>query len=212
MALITCPKCGKQFSEHAKACPECGLSMDEAFLLIQEREEELRMADEQEARVRTEKRAAWWVENKKKVGILILVIAIIGIIGIIIKLAQPTANNSDSDNTQQNEQIEGNQEEVFTESADYQVSEESTEDDSYWDVLSTRKLTQSDLEGKTADELAIMRNSIYARHGYRFKKKKFLDYFGQFDWYQPSTDNQQEAYNHMSGIEQYNVNFIREHE
>ena len=24
MALITCPICGKQFSEHAKACPQCG--------------------------------------------------------------------------------------------------------------------------------------------------------------------------------------------
>ena len=82
----------------------------------------------------------------------------------------------------------------------------------YFNVLSTRKLTDNDLRGKTADELSIMRNSIYARHGYRFKKQKYLDYFGRFDWYRPNTDNQQVAFNRMSSIEKYNVNFIREHE
>ena len=29
MALITCPKCGKRFSEHANACPQCGMSINE---------------------------------------------------------------------------------------------------------------------------------------------------------------------------------------
>lgn len=82
----------------------------------------------------------------------------------------------------------------------------------YFNTLSIRKLTDNDLRGKTADELSIMRNSIYARHGYRFKKQKYLEYFGQFDWYRPNTDNQQVAFNRMSSIEKYNVNFIREHE
>ena len=26
MALITCPKCGKQFSDRAEKCPQCGVS------------------------------------------------------------------------------------------------------------------------------------------------------------------------------------------
>ena len=29
MALIKCPKCGKMFSVHAKACPQCGMSYAE---------------------------------------------------------------------------------------------------------------------------------------------------------------------------------------
>ena len=31
MALITCPKCGKQFSEHAEKCPQCGITKIEAL-------------------------------------------------------------------------------------------------------------------------------------------------------------------------------------
>ena len=36
MALITCPKCGKQFSDHAQACPQCGTSKEEVERLIKE--------------------------------------------------------------------------------------------------------------------------------------------------------------------------------
>ena len=31
MALIKCPKCGMQFSEHAEKCPQCGTSITEAL-------------------------------------------------------------------------------------------------------------------------------------------------------------------------------------
>ena len=102
MALITCPKCGKQFSEHAKACPQCGLSKKDALILIEKRAEEIRLADEreaaererkrqeylakqerfrkereakeaEEARIRAEKRAEWWKKNGKKVWITIAI-------------------------------------------------------------------------------------------------------------------------------------------
>ena len=49
MALITCPKCGKHFSEHAKNCPHCGLSKGDALAIIEKREEEIRLATEREA-------------------------------------------------------------------------------------------------------------------------------------------------------------------
>ena len=35
MALIKCPKCGKEFSEHANACPQCGTSKEEVERLIE---------------------------------------------------------------------------------------------------------------------------------------------------------------------------------
>lgn len=124
MALITCPKCGKQFSEHAKACPQCGISIEEALLLIQKREEESRLAAEreaaererirkereakeaEEARIRAEQRAEWWAANKKKVGIAILIlIAIIGIIETGLKVTQAITNNGEPNQTQQSEEI-----------------------------------------------------------------------------------------------------------
>ena len=36
MALITCPKCGKRFSEHALACPQCGATKQEIERLVEE--------------------------------------------------------------------------------------------------------------------------------------------------------------------------------
>lgn len=55
MALIACPKCGKQFSDRATACPQCGISKGESLLLIQKQDEEaIREAEEQE-RIRKER-------------------------------------------------------------------------------------------------------------------------------------------------------------
>lgn len=93
MALIKCPKCGKEFSDRAQACPQCSTPKEEVLHLIAEKEaaeaaerERLRKEREakeaEEARIRAEKRAEWWAANKKKVGISILII--IGIIAAII--------------------------------------------------------------------------------------------------------------------------------
>ena len=106
MALIKCPKCGKQFSEHANSCPQCGISKGEALSLIAKQEEEIRLAAEreaaererqrqeyfaeqerlrkeregkeaEEARIRAEKRAEWWKKYGKKVWITIAILIVI---------------------------------------------------------------------------------------------------------------------------------------
>ena len=106
MALIKCPKCGKEFSDRAACCPQCGISKGEALLIIQKREEEIRLAnereaaererqrqeyfaeqerirkereakEEEEARIRAEKRAEWWRRNKKKIWISVSVVVVI---------------------------------------------------------------------------------------------------------------------------------------
>lgn len=92
MALIICPKCGKQFSDHAQACPQCGTSKEEVQRLIAEKEaaevaerERLRqerlVEEAKEERIRAEKRAEWWAAYKKKVGIAILIL-----IGIVLSI------------------------------------------------------------------------------------------------------------------------------
>ena len=92
MALIKCPKCGKDFSDRAQACPHCGISQEEVARLIAEKEaaeaaecERLRqerlVKEAEEERIRAEKRAEWWAANKRKVGIAILIL-----IGIILSI------------------------------------------------------------------------------------------------------------------------------
>src|SRR5215470_4070960 len=48
-----------------------------------------------------------------------------------------------------------------------------------------RPLTAADLDGRTLRELALMRNTIYARAGHPFRKKWLHDYFGAQPWYKP---------------------------
>ena len=108
MALITCPKCGKQFSEHAKACPQCGITKEEALELIKKQEEDARLLAEREAaererlrkereakeaeeeRIRAEKRAEWWKKNGKKVWITIAIIVAIVLAIIAVNEIQNT--------------------------------------------------------------------------------------------------------------------------
>lgn len=98
-----------------------------------------------------------------------------------------------------------------------QRAEKNTEsaqalNEGYDETLSERKLSESDVEGLTSYELTLKRNSIYARHGYRFKRDDLFNHFSQFPWYSPSTSDMAEVYNRMSDIEQYNVDFIKKHE
>ena len=46
------------------------------------------------------------------------------------------------------------------------------------------------LSNFSADELAIIRNTIYARKGYKFKRKEYQKYFGAKEWYKGTTNKQ----------------------
>ena len=78
--------------------------------------------------------------------------------------------------------------------------------------LSERELTGKDLQSKSTDELSIMRNSVYARYGFRFGKENLISYFNSLDWYQPHVDDQEVVFNQMNSYEQHNVKFIRKYE
>jgi hypothetical protein len=74
---------------------------------------------------------------------------------------------------------------------------------------STRLLTNADLYGKSSWDLRIMRNEIFARHGYIFKRPGLRRYFSSQPWYTP-------RYADVSGFlsitEKQNVEFLKRHE
>jgi len=74
---------------------------------------------------------------------------------------------------------------------------------------STRYLTPSDLKGKSVWNLQIMRNEIFARHGYIFENPKIKQYFQQQTWYKPEY---YDVGTHLTSIEKANAKFIRKHE
>ena len=80
-------------------------------------------------------------------------------------------------------------------------------DGDFYHISGSRKLTEEDVKGKTSHELRIMRNEIYARHGYIFKDPILRDYFIQKSWYKPTTISVT-----FNDIEEYNVRFIQQYE
>lgn len=78
-----------------------------------------------------------------------------------------------------------------------------------YEYLREREMTYYDVEGKSAEELRLMRNYIFARRGYIFESEDLKEYFERFSWYVPLY---YDVTPRLSDIEKYNVNFIKEWE
>lgn len=74
---------------------------------------------------------------------------------------------------------------------------------------SSRLLTEDDLKGLSSRDLKIMRNEIFARHGFRFQTREMRDYFSNQSWYKPVNDDVSGL---LSSVETSNVEFIKRHE
>ena len=69
-----------------------------------------------------------------------------------------------------------------------------------------RLLTREDLEGKSVEELSLLRNEIYARNGHVFSQGKYNAYFIYRKWYAPASSNEDIE---LSETETKNVAFIK---
>ena len=70
-------------------------------------------------------------------------------------------------------------------------------------------LTIDILEELTKDELALLRNEIYARHGYVFNLEEYKTYFNRKSWYRPNEYFDESMFNE---IEKANKDLIVEYE
>lgn len=73
---------------------------------------------------------------------------------------------------------------------------------------SARLLSAADLEKKTAGELRIMLNEIYARHSHLFKSADLQEHFSRQPWYTPK---QPADWSMFSDIEKANIGLIRKY-
>lgn len=82
-------------------------------------------------------------------------------------------------------------------------------DDYSW-IICEIPLQDSDLIGLSKPQLRILRNTIYARHGRKFKSPDLQRYFSQFSWYYPTVN---EVYEHqLSSTEKHNIRLIQAYE
>ena len=78
-----------------------------------------------------------------------------------------------------------------------------------YEVTSSRVLTEKDIAGLSKEELRIIRNEIYARHGYIFKTDDMKAHFSKQSWYKAS---KADVSAELSSIENQNVQFLKAHE
>src|SRR5215813_12876266 len=70
-----------------------------------------------------------------------------------------------------------------------------------------RQITPDDLKDRTLRELALMRNTIYARAGHPFRKKWLNDYFSAQPWYHPLAQMDQSK---LTPLDRKNAEIIAE--
>lgn len=78
-----------------------------------------------------------------------------------------------------------------------------------WPEASQRLLKPDDVENLPKQELEFMRNEIFARHGFCFKKKSLRQQFEMTDWYVPNTVD---IKGFLTDIEKQNIALIKRYE
>lgn len=78
-----------------------------------------------------------------------------------------------------------------------------------WPEASQRMLKADDIENLPKRELEFMRNEIFARHGFCFKKKNLRQQFEMQDWYVPNTVD---IKGFLTDIEKKNIQMIKRYE
>lgn len=216
---ILCPRCGNPLKSDARFCEACG------YMLGGGAPEE----------VRVERKAP----KEKDTGLIVLIVALVVIIlacGITIALiflnngadddgydystGDKTVTSSGKSGTKkkQKEDVKTDtgthgQDEEKTEVAVAEEPEPEPEETAYSsDYLfdsDTRYITESDLINLSREQIALIRNEIYARHGYVFQTEAYKEYFGAKSWYVPNPNFSEASFN---AIEKYNKDLIVEYE
>ena len=92
------------------------------------------------------------------------------------------------------------------------VEDRKKKDEYFFYDSDDRLLTETDLEGMSAEDLRLARNEIFARKGRKFKEKELQDYFNSKSWYKPAIDPDDfnaNADRYLNDIEKKNVALIK---
>jgi hypothetical protein len=75
-------------------------------------------------------------------------------------------------------------------------------------IVLSSNIDSAEICEMTSTDLRLLRNEIFARHGYIFKSPELTDYFSKFEWYQPNlTADQIDKV--LTGIDRFNISLIK---
>ena len=126
-----------------------------------------------------------------------------------IQVVEPVAENF-QETVKEIQELESVSEEATTEENNIQVNDDNYDlivlDKVYDEVIN--RGNEAYLNNFSSEELAIIRNTLYAKNGYKFKKKIYQEYFGEKSWYNPTTSSQ----NILTKNEEKLANIIKRYE
>lgn len=219
MSLIPCPGCGKKISDKARMCPNCGHAVvsadrvpepDPLSVVVPEPvTERTAVLSETGSPPRQTTPPPSVSRGSGVVRFAVIGIAALG--GLVAGYFFFRSSGPEITPTEQTSYVApapapdphaGQHYDPVT-----QQWSDNRPDDGRYPQTRTRKLVPADVAGLSSAELKIMRNEIFARHGYAFQTADMRDYFGRQPWYTSRSRSVS-----LSQIEQYNVQFIKRHE
>lgn len=206
-----CSRCGNKINPGALFCGECGNPINH------ESKKNTTYSNESKKQIKKKK-------DKGMVFLVFLLIVVIicsaVVIGYVyyqnnsVEITTPILDDSSDikeDDETNNDDYDENSYEMEnpeTRSSDKPV-EEQEEEVIYLFPSDSEYITEADLYGKSKDEVALIRNEIYARHGYIFNTEPFKTYFSKKEWYIPNPSFNESLFNE---IEKINKDFLVEYE
>ena len=195
MALIRCPQCGNPVSDIANSCPRCGHPIYQAAPSGYSQQ--------------TSSNNRWLYAIIGGLVLLALILA-------IVLISKGCSSSSSSYEATTAPAVEtpatpAPPQEVATPAPEPEKpkTDKHYEIESWRDVVSSRRLTDADVADMSNYDLCLLRNLIYANHGYIFKRTQFKEFFGAYSWYTPTSSNVSHS---LNSIENYNINFIKARE
>jgi hypothetical protein len=206
---MNCPKCKNPINDNSQECEWCGCVINKTE---EEKANTTSNNNLQEKDIKNNTDANKPFKNYFFYFIMIIIVLIIFIYGknyyyygdIFPSHEEPVEQNFDSLNVDEGISIADT-------TPNYGSEIESYEEDSLTSVKETpetseRILTRSEIEGYSGWELRIMRNEIYAKHGYIFKSEDLSKYFNKKSWYEPRFNDVSDQ---LTPIEKENVTIIK---
>lgn len=189
-----CPNCNSPLKDGALFCGECGTSLTGQPV---------------------QKTVSNEPQKKKKDNglvflVILLVVVLIGSIGVIgYVYYQNNSVDIETPDISIETKIDEDEEDEVEIEPENSVEENVEEEKVYLFPTDREYITESDLVGKTKDEVAMIRNEIYARHGYIFNTEPFKSYFESQEWYEPNENFNDSIF---SEIEKTNKDFLVKYE
>lgn len=208
MIFIFCRNCGNKVNDSGKFCGKCGTKIEKGAIDNIEKHE--------------------GNQARRTIIMALICVSIVFISGMVTYFILPQEDEEEtSDNKNKKIQLVENEnkidkskytrkeevdkkEKTILEKRIDELNKKAKEQDTSSEYFGdSYKIEKNDLDELSREDVELLRNEIYARHGYIFKEKRFEEYFSATDWYMPNGSFNEGMFN---DIEKKNIATILKYE